>query len=126
MIPGTAEDTPKGSGKITGVLIDSTSKKPVEFAALSLVDIKTNNPIDGTTTDEKGEFTLTKVASGNFKILISFIGYKTKTINNVKIDRKTELNLGTVTLIPDVVQLNEVEVVGMAQMSRGEGRQTGV
>ncbi|WP_342086677.1 TonB-dependent receptor domain-containing protein [Dyadobacter sp. OTU695] len=116
VIPGTAEDTPKGSGKITGVLVDSTSKKPVEFAALSLVDIKTNNPIDGTTTDEKGEFTLTKVASGNFKILISFIGYKTKTISNVKIDRKTELNLGTVTLIPDVVQLNEVEVVGMAQM----------
>ncbi|MCF0071324.1 TonB-dependent receptor [Dyadobacter sp. CY261] len=116
VIPGTAEDTPKGSGKITGVLVDSTSKKPVEFAALSLVDTKTNNPIDGTTTDEKGEFTLTKVAAGNFKILISFIGYKTKTINNVKIDRKTELNLGSVTLVPDVVQLNEVEVVGMAQM----------
>jgi iron complex outermembrane receptor protein len=116
VIPGTAEDTPKGSGKITGLLVDSTSKKPVEFAALSLIDIKTNNPIDGTTTDEQGEFTLTKVASGNFKILISFIGYKTRTINNVKIDRKTELNLGTVTLIPDVVQLNEVEVVGMAQM----------
>ncbi|MGX5858455.1 TonB-dependent receptor domain-containing protein [Dyadobacter jiangsuensis] len=116
VIPGTAEDTPKGSGKITGVLVDSTSKKPVEFAALSLVDTKTNNPIDGTTTDEKGEFTLTKVAAGNFKILISFIGYKTKTINNVKIDRKTELNMGTVTLVPDVVQLNEVEVVGMAQM----------
>lgn len=116
VIPGTAEDTPKGNGKITGVLVDSTSKKPVEFAALSLVDTKTNNPIDGTTTDEKGEFTLTKVASGNFKILISFIGYKTKTISNVKIDRRTELNLGTVVLVPDVVQLNEVEVVGMAQM----------
>ncbi|ACT94490.1 TonB-dependent receptor domain-containing protein [Dyadobacter fermentans] len=116
VIPGTAEDTPKGNGKITGVLVDSTSKKPVEFAALSLVDTKTNSPIDGTTTDEKGEFTLTKVASGNFKILISFIGYKTKTISNVKIDRRTELNLGTVVLVPDVVQLNEVEVVGMAQM----------
>lgn len=116
VIPGTAEDTPKGSGEIKGVLIDSISKNPVEFAALSLVDIKTNNPIDGTTTDEKGAFTLTKVASGNFKILISFIGYKTKTINDVKIDRRTKLDLGTVALTPDVVQLKEVEVVGMAQM----------
>jgi hypothetical protein len=116
VIPGTAEDTPKGSGKIKGILIDSMSKKPVEFAALALVDIKTNNPIDGTTTDEKGAFTMTKVASGNFKILISFIGYKTKTINDVKIDRKTELDLGSITLAPDVVQLNEVEVVGMAQL----------
>jgi hypothetical protein len=34
VIPGTAEDTPKGSGKIKGILIDSVSKKPVEFAAL--------------------------------------------------------------------------------------------
>ncbi|WP_310589734.1 TonB-dependent receptor domain-containing protein [Dyadobacter psychrotolerans] len=116
VIPGTAEDAPKGNGRIKGILIDSVSKKPVEFAALSLVDIKTNNPIDGTTTDEKGEFTLTKVASGNFKILISFIGYKTKTINNIKIDKKTELDLGSVMLSGDVVQLNEVEVVGMAQM----------
>ena len=116
VIPGTAEDAPKGNGRIQGVLIDSVSKKPVEFAALSLVDTKTNNPIDGTTTDEKGAFILTKVASGNFKILISFIGYKTKTINNIKIDKKTELDLGSVSLAPDVVQLNEVEVVGMAQL----------
>ena len=116
VIPGTAEDTPKGNGKIRGVLVDSVSKRPVEFAALSLVDIKTNNPIDGTTTNEKGVFELTKVASGNFKILISFIGYKTKTINDIKIDRKTELDLGNVSLGPDVVQLNEVEVVGMAQL----------
>ncbi|WP_149242044.1 TonB-dependent receptor domain-containing protein [Dyadobacter sp. 32] len=116
VIPGTAEDTPKGTGKIKGVLVDSLTKKPVEFASLALVDIKTNNPIDGTTTDEKGAFSLTKVASGTFHIMISFIGYKTKTIKDIKIDRKTELDLGSIILSPDVVQLNEVEVVGMAQM----------
>ncbi len=116
VIPGTAEDAPKGNGKIKGVLKDSLSNSPVEFAALSLIDIKTNRPIDGTTTDEKGEFSMSKVASGEFKILISFIGYKNKTINNVKIDRKTDLDLGTIIMAPDVVQLKEVEVVGMAQM----------
>ena len=116
VIPGTAEDTRKGNGKIKGILVDSTTKSPVEFASLALIDTKTNAPIDGTTTDDKGTFTLTKVASGDFKILISFIGYKTKTISNVKIDRRTELDLGTIAFAPDVVQLNEVEVVGMAQM----------
>ncbi|MCF0050918.1 TonB-dependent receptor [Dyadobacter sp. LJ53] len=116
VIPGTAEDMPKGNGRIKGFLVDSASKKPVEFASLALVDVKTNNPIDGTTTDEKGAFELTKVASGNFKILISFIGYKTKTLNDIKIDRKTELDLGNVNIAADVVQLNEVEVVGMAQL----------
>ncbi|WP_221390131.1 outer membrane beta-barrel family protein [Dyadobacter sp. NIV53] len=116
VIPGTVEDSPKGNGKIKGILVDSISKNPVEFASLALIDPKTNNPVDGTTTDEKGVFNMSKVASGNFKILISFIGYKSKTIGNIKIDKKTELDLGSVFLIPDVVQLREVEVVGMAQM----------
>lgn len=115
-IPGTLDDAPKGSGKIKGVLVDSLTKNPVEFAALALVDEKTNAPVDGTTTDEKGAFSMTKVASGNFKILISFIGYKTKTIKGVKIDKKTDLDLGSIVLSPDIVQLNEVQVVGMAQM----------
>jgi iron complex outermembrane receptor protein len=115
-IPGTAEDSPKGNGKIKGILVDSVSKKPVEFASLSLVDSKSNTPIDGTTTDEKGAFALTKVANGDFKILISFIGYKTKTISNIKIDKKTDLDLGTVLFGGDVIQLQEVQVVGMAQL----------
>ncbi len=48
--------------------------------------------------------------------MISFIGYKTKTIKGIKIDKKTELDLGSIVLSPDIVQLNEVQVVGMAQM----------
>lgn len=116
VIPGTVDDAPKGNGRIKGILVDSVSNKPVEFAALALVDDKTNTPVDGTTTDEKGAFNMTKVASGNFKILISFIGYKTKTLKGIKIDKKTELDLGSVVLSPDVVQLNEVQVVGMAQL----------
>jgi outer membrane receptor protein involved in Fe transport len=114
-IPGTVEAA-TGTGRIKGVLIDSLTAKPVEFASLALVDTRTNTPVDGTTTDEKGGFNMTKVASGDFKILISFLGYKTKTIKDVKIDRRTEIDLGSVVLIPDVVQLNEVEVVGMAQL----------
>jgi len=116
-IPGTVEaSTPKGNGKISGVVRDSVTKAPVEFAAIALIDTKTNQPIDGTTTDEKGEFSLTKVAEGEFKILISFIGYNSKEIPNIKIDRKTDIKLGNVDLGPNVVQLNEVQVVGMAQL----------
>lgn len=60
-IPGTLESTtPKGNGKITGMVRDSSNKNPVEFAAISLVDVKTNNPIDGTTTDEKESSALQK------------------------------------------------------------------
>lgn len=116
-IPGTLESTtPKGNGKISGVVVDSTTKSPVEFAAVALVDVKTNSPIDGTTTDEKGKFSLTKVAEGEFKVLVSFIGYNSKEIANVKVERRSDIELGTIQLGSNVVQLNEVQVVGMAQL----------
>ncbi len=116
-IPGTLESTtPKGNGKIVGIVRDSSNHSAVEFAAISLIDIKTNNPIDGTTTDEKGKFTLTKVAEGEFKLLISFIGYNTKEIPGIKIDKKAEVNLGTIDLGSNIVQLDEVQVVGMAAL----------
>lgn len=95
---------------------DSSNKSPVEFAAISLVNVKTNNPIDGTTTDEKGKFSLTKVAEGEFKLLISFIGYDTKEIPGIKIEKRTEIDLGTIDLGNNIVQLDEVQVVGMAQL----------
>ncbi len=116
-IPGTADDnTPRGNGKITGVIIDSVSKAPVEFAAISIVDIKSNKPVDGTTTDEKGRFTLSRVAQGNYMLLMSFIGYKMKQIGDIKIERRTEIDLGQVVLVPDIVQLGEVNVVGQAEL----------
>lgn len=117
VIPGTADDTtPRGNGKISGTLVDSVSSQPVEFAAISLIDIKSNKPVDGTTTDDKGKFVINKIAVGDYKLLISFIGYKGREVKNITIDRRTDIELGNVVLTPDVVQLNQVEVVGMAAM----------
>ncbi|WP_247237334.1 TonB-dependent receptor domain-containing protein [Telluribacter sp. SYSU D00476] len=116
-IPGTADDnSPRGNGRISGTLVDSVSNQPVEFAAISLIDTKSNKPIDGTTTDDKGKFTLNRIAPGSYKLLISFIGYKGKEVKNISIDRRTEVELGNVVLTPDIVQLKEVEVVGQAAM----------
>ncbi|HEV7346984.1 TonB-dependent receptor domain-containing protein [Telluribacter sp.] len=116
-IPGTADDTtPRGNGKISGVLVDSVSSQPVEFAAISLIEVKSNKPVDGTTTDDKGKFVITKIAPGDYKLLISFIGYKGKEIKNITIDRRTDVELGNVVLTPDIVQLKEVEVVGQAAL----------
>ena len=106
----------KGNASITGIILDSTSGKPVEFASVALVDTKTNKPIDGTVADEKGGFTLTKLPEGNFRLLITFVGYRNKIIPKLSLDRKQDLNLGTIRLGADVRTLKEVEVVGQAAM----------
>ena len=41
-----------GLGKISGIVMDSTSDKPVEFATVSLMDINSKNPVDGAICDD--------------------------------------------------------------------------
>ncbi|GAB2575977.1 TonB-dependent receptor [Spirosoma areae] len=114
--PSEAEPIVRGNGKITGVLMDSASNKPVEFATIALLNTATNKPIDGTTADAKGNFTLARLSPGKYRLLYSFIGYKDKRSNLITIDRGTTLNLGTVKLSSDVRTLSEVNVVGQAAM----------
>lgn len=111
-----AEAAPKGNSKIIGTLTDSTNSQPIEFAIVGLWDTKQNKPVDGTTTDEKGKFTLAKVAAGDYFIRVSFIGYKSKDIRNIAVGRRDDIDLGVIILSPDVVQLKEVNVVGQAAL----------
>ncbi|MGV3560375.1 TonB-dependent receptor domain-containing protein [Larkinella arboricola] len=116
-IPGTVNpDAPRGNGKITGVLTDSTTNKPVEFATIALINVQTGKPVDGTTSDEKGKFALTKLVPGEYRLQVSFLGYQNKETRVLKIERGTDINVGNVVLSPDVKTLQEVNVVGQAQM----------
>ncbi|GAA4398126.1 outer membrane beta-barrel family protein [Nibrella viscosa] len=117
-IPGTANaDQPRGTGKITGVIIDSTTRNPVEYASVALINPATNKPVDGTVCDDKGRFSLTKVADGEYRLLISFIGYRNQIIPNIKIDRRNDaVNLGNIILAQEVRTLQEVTVTGQAAM----------
>lgn len=114
----TSETDPiaRGNGKISGVLIDSANTKPVEFATIALLNTTTNKPIDGTTADAKGKFTIGKVAPGKYRLQYSFIGYKDKRSSLITIERNSDINLGTIKLAADVRTLNEVNVVGQAAM----------
>jgi len=113
---GVADDAPKGNGKLTGVLIDSTSGKPVEFATIALISTKTNKPVDGTTSDAKGAFSMSKLAPGDYRLQYSFIGYKNTDSKPFIIGKGTEINMGSVKLAADVRTLGEVNVVGQAAM----------
>ncbi|MBD2699121.1 TonB-dependent receptor [Spirosoma sp. BT702] len=113
---GVADDAPKGNGKISGLLVDSLSGKPVEFATVALISTKTNKPVDGTTSDAKGNFTLSKLAPGDFRLQYSFIGYKNSDSKPFTIVKGTDLKMGSVKLAPDVRTLGEVVVTGQAAL----------
>jgi outer membrane receptor protein involved in Fe transport len=108
--PGT--DIPKGNAKISGQVLDGDTNQPVEFANIVLIDPGTSKAIDGTVCDMEGKFTLTKLAEGTYTLTISFIGYETKTIENITVDKRGEVALPTIKLSTDAKVLNEVLVEG--------------
>lgn len=103
---------PKGNSKITGFVIDSAATQAVEFANIALYSKTTGKAVDGTMADEKGKFTLKSIAVGEYKLMISFIGFKDKTIDNIKIAKGQDIDLGVIKMNPDIKTLDEVVVTG--------------
>jgi outer membrane receptor protein involved in Fe transport len=101
----------KGNVKITGTVVDSLLQKPVEFANIALMKSDSNTPIDGAIADNKGNFTISKVAPGDYKVVVSFIGFESRTIS-VSVDDKKDVDLGTVIISPTDKVLKEVTVEG--------------
>jgi outer membrane receptor protein involved in Fe transport len=107
---------PKGNGKITGIVQDSTLNQPVEFANIALIDPATKKPVNGAVADEKGKFSITKISNGNYLVEITFIGYSTKRIPVTIADKKSDIELGFVKVSPSEKVLNEVVVQGQKNL----------
>lgn len=112
VIPGTVQATPRGSAKIVGYVIDSTDNKAVEFASVALISKANNKPVDGSVCDVVGKFTLNKVSVGDYKLVISFLGYQTKNVDVKIVNKNDELDLGVIKLGLSTKTLQEVTVTG--------------
>lgn len=110
-------DDAKGHGKIIGAVIDAETNQPVEYANVALLDPATQKPVDGAVCDDKGKFVIAKVAVGTYIVSISFIGYETQTIENVKVeDKRDDVTLGIIKLATSSKVLNEIVVEGQKQL----------
>jgi len=109
-----ASATAGGTGKISGILLDSLSGKPVEFATVALLQQGSKQSIGGTLTDNKGQFSFSGLKEGNYELAFSFIGFKTKTIPQLAVtESKPDVVLGSIKLSPVATQLKEVDVQTM-------------
>jgi outer membrane receptor protein involved in Fe transport len=107
-------------GSISGEVIDN-NQNPVEFATISIISKNNNKIVNGGITNEKGQFLIDKIKPGIYNIDISFIGFKSKKINNIKINRtNTNVNLGKISITEDSQTLSEVEVVAEKEIMQNK------
>ncbi len=104
----------KSNAKINGKVLDASTRKPIEYATVTLTDQK-SKAVNGAVTDSRGAFEVTNIAPGVYVLSIDFIGYilyKTDTLS-IPESRKT-LSLNTIQLNSSKETLASVTVTSKA------------
>ena len=101
-----------GKGSLKGFIFDANANQPLEYATIALVRKNDDKVVHGTITDVSGFFKIKDIDYGKYKIEITFIGYKTKLLQEVAIKPNDQnIDLGQISLEPSVETLDEVVVV---------------
>jgi ferric enterobactin receptor len=100
---------------ISGTVIDSIQKTPIDFATISIYKPGATRPFNGISTNAKGNFTLNNLARGEYRVTVDFLGYQVKSIDHVSISGNApSLGLGIILLSHSQHQLQEVTVTAKA------------
>lgn len=91
---------------VRGTITDSDSKTPLLGVSVSILNIQ---PVKGTTTNEKGAFTLSGIPLGRIALKLSYVGYKEVVIPNIVVDAGKEVVLD-LTMQELTNRLNEAVV----------------
>lgn len=99
---------------LNGKIVDEESQETLPGAYI-FIKSESGETLFNAYTDENGAFKVQKPAVGTFVLEASFIGYQTtrKTYSDLKTN-----NLGSIILMQDATQLQEIEVTG--QIMTGE------
>ena len=91
---------------ISGKLVDE-QQQALAYANI-VIQQQDSTFVSGTTSDEKGSFRLTKVKEGDYRLMVSCVGYQTLFLDLQGFSRSTDL--GTLTMKDASEQLSEVTV----------------
>ncbi|MFD2570696.1 outer membrane beta-barrel family protein [Spirosoma soli] len=100
------------SGAIRGTVVDSVTRKPLLEASVSLLSGRDSSLVTFGITDGDGHFTFPKVAEGQYRVLVTYVGYRSK-VRRVSVTSATPaVDAGTLDLVAQSQTLGEVQVQG--------------
>ena len=98
--------------KISGKIIDASSKDPIEFATIVFKSLDSNTIKFGTITNAKGFFSI-EVEKGKYDTSVEYFSYKSKKLNVTDITH--DVNIGTITIEKDTEALNEIQITAKSK-----------
>ncbi len=98
--------------KISGRIVDRDNKDAVIDVTVQLLQ-KDSTYIDGTLSDEYGEFEIAVPENGTYLLKFTSVGYKTM-FKEVKIKEGMSVALGKIIMNGDAIMLKEATILGQA------------
>ena len=97
---------------ISGTVVDSVSRRPLIEASVSLLLARDSSLVSFGITDGDGRFEFPKIAEGQYRILVTYVGYRgrAKRVSVTKSD--PTVNAGAIDLVAQSQTLAEVSVQG--------------
>ena len=110
---GQPGNMPDINFQITGIVVDSVSGKPVEYATIAIVSMRDSSIAGGGITDAAGRFNFTSKMPGRFMLRVNFMGYANKSIGPLQLKPGTGplFDQGKILISPSSVALSGVEIV---------------
>lgn len=100
---------------VQGIITDSSTKKNIEFATISIVDTD-QKVVAITYSDENGLFKSTDISPGVYLLNLSLIGYSQKSLRFAISPEKPVFDFGRILLKPGANELNTVIITGTKQL----------
>ncbi|MBK7751948.1 MAG: outer membrane beta-barrel protein [Flavobacteriales bacterium] len=98
-------------GKVYGKVLDAGTRKPAEFATVTLFAQGKDSVITGTMVRPNGDFVLEQLPLGRYRLHVTFLGYKELERPIALTREMVEMDLGNMLLETDADVLQQVEVV---------------
>lgn len=103
--------------KLQGVLLDSISNSPISYANITVRSKTDSIFLKGTVSDDNGSFSVSNLKEGVYFLNFSFIGYKTKILDEIKLN-SSKRNYMKIKLVKASRNIGDVNIIGKSSSLR--------
>eukprot|EP01118_Nematostelium_gracile_P012406 TRINITY_DN4528_c0_g6_i1.p1 TRINITY_DN4528_c0_g6~~TRINITY_DN4528_c0_g6_i1.p1 ORF type:complete len:286 (+),score=61.13 TRINITY_DN4528_c0_g6_i1:23-859(+) len=101
-------------GSVTGKISNAKDQSAVEYATVAVRSLKDSSVVGTTTTNAQGVFTIKGLAPGAYRLYVAYLGLKNTNKEFTVTPAVSTVNIGTLAMADDGLNLNTVEIKGDA------------
>lgn len=98
------------TASVQGILLDTAAGKGIAHATVTVMKQRDSSLVSFTMTDAQGKFTLSGLAAGSYRLLLTHVNYHNRSVPFTVVSQQSSLALGNIILHDKSKLLEEVVV----------------